>query len=101
MVIPNSVKTIERNAFSDNENLKTVTIGSGIKKIDYEAFLSCEELTDVYCKAKIVPDAKYGEWGSFRYCNLQYVTLHVPATRIRAYKSKAPWSDFKQIVAIK
>lgn len=52
VTIPNSVTTIEENAFSNCYDLKSVKWGSGIKKIDSYAFEYCSKLTSVTIPVK-------------------------------------------------
>ena len=94
LTIPNSVTFIGYHAFSKCSNLKTIEIGNGIKTIDNYAFMSCNNLNDFFCYAEEVPVT--GE--AFNYNN--NATLHVPAGSLDAYKGTAPWSWFKEKVAI-
>lgn len=96
VTIPNSVMSIEKCVFSDCSNLTSVTIGNGIKSIKTEAFASCSELTDVYCYATNVPNTNND---TFKDSYIEYVTLHVPAESVDAYKAMEPWKSFKSIVA--
>ena len=65
-----------------------------MRNIGTHAFAYCEELTDVYCYAEIVPITSYNNsgWSS--------ITLHVPAKALELYKGTYPWSESKEIVAI-
>ncbi|MBR1394573.1 MAG: leucine-rich repeat domain-containing protein [Prevotella sp.] len=95
--IPNSVTSIGAYAFYDCSGLTSLTIGSNVKTIDAEAFSNCQNLADVTCLAENVPNAKSSIFnGSY----IEYATLHVPAASVNAYKTTAPWSSFKNIVAI-
>lgn len=60
-------------------------------------FDKCKDMTDLYCYAESAPST-----GSsiFYGADVQYATLHVPASSIDAYKSTAPWSSFGKIVAL-
>ena len=49
---------------------------------------------DVYCLTETAPYAD----DAFRNSYIEYATLHVPATSIEAYKTAAPWKNFKNIV---
>ena len=106
ITIPNSVKTIGENAFL-NTGLASVTIGSGVTDIRAIAFKNCDELKDVYCLAeKISKDNSWNHEGLFTYPDAfqdsypQYMTLHVPAASIEAYRSTEPWSNFNAIVPL-
>ena len=46
--IPGSVETVPQGAFGGNENIASVAIGKGVKKIEMNAFNECTALTDVY-----------------------------------------------------
>ena len=105
VTIPNALTTIENNAFSDCSALASVTIGSGVKTISSHAFGNCDELTDVYCLAEKISGSWRGEGlytstDAFNNSYPQYMTLHVPAASIEAYRSTEPWSQFKAIVPL-
>ncbi len=84
--------------------LSTVVLGKNVKSIEYNAFTNCNQLKDVYVNAETVPSA----WpdddddhdGSFQYTDIGSAVLHVPASAIEEYKSKAPWKYFGKIYAI-
>ena len=97
VIIPNSVTSIGGSAFSGCSQMSTVTIGDGIESIYPSAFSKCPELKDVYCYAEKVPKISSD---AFEESNIEYATLHVPSSSIDAYKTVAPWSSFKNIVAI-
>ena len=95
--IPNSVTSIDNKAFYNCDDLTSVTIGNGIQFIGTTAFANCAELTDVYCYAESVPTTGSDAFdGSL----IEYVTLHVPSSSVNLYRSTAPWSGFKEVVAI-
>ena len=106
VIIPNSVTFIGYSAFSDCSGLTSVTIPNSAIYIDEQAFASCDELTDVYCQAeKLSTDGWSGEGlythpDAFKDSYPQYMTLHVPAASIEAYRSTEPWSQFKSIVPL-
>ena len=97
LVVPNGVKYIYNSAFRACTGLKEVSLGNTVAELENYAFAGCEELTDVYCYAETVPSAGYAIFnGSYP----EYITLHVPAESIEAYKAKSPWSELGRIVAI-
>lgn len=51
VVIPNSVKTIGSYAFYNCSKLLSVTIGSGVTKIDATPFINSKNILDIYCFA--------------------------------------------------
>lgn len=97
VTIPNGVTEIEMFTFGGCKNLTSVTIGSGVKEIATFAFSDCPKLTDVFCYAENVPNTNSD---AFYKSKTENVTLHVPATSIKAYMSIVPWSSFKNIVRL-
>ena len=97
VTIPNSITQIGLEAFSGCGSLATLSIGEGVRQIYSHAFEKNEELMDVYCYAKDVPNAADDAFeGSY----IDFVTLHVPAESVEKYLNSAFWSQFKTIVAI-
>ena len=95
-IIPNTVTTIGQYAFGAL-GLTSITIPGSVTSIDHVAFWGNIELTDVYCNAESVPNT---ETDAFSSVLINQVTLHVPASSVDAYKAVAPWSGFKEVVAI-
>ena len=48
LTLPDSIKTIGKDAFSENVSLRSVVIPSSVKTIDYAAFENCTNLQAVY-----------------------------------------------------
>ena len=63
---------------------------------DY-AFYYCSGLTDVYCYAEEVPSTYTT---AFKCAPIDAATLYVPASAYEAYRTTAPWSGFRTIVAL-
>ena len=97
VTIPSSVTSIEDAAFSGCSGLTSITIGSGVKLINDNSFAYCPELTDVYCYAENVPNTNTN---AFHGSDIEYATLHVPASAVNAYKNTEPWKKFKEIESI-
>lgn len=97
IVIPNSIEIIIGSTFNDCEKLEKVTIGTNVKKIEYAAFAQCPSLLDVYCYAKDLPQV---EEDAFYLTEIDFVTLHVPASLVDKYKRTAPWNSFMSIIPI-
>ena len=97
VTIPNSMTSIGDNAFYNCDGLTSITIPNSVAYIDNQAFASCDMLTDVFCQANQVPSTNPD---AFKDSYPQAITLHVPAASIEAYRSTAPWSQFKPIVAL-
>ena len=90
------VTDLDDKAFAKCSKLTSVTIPEGVTSIYYGAFWQCKQLKHVYCYATTPP--KIGLGGAFY--SFDNTTLHVPNASIDAYKTTAPWSQFKNIVAM-
>ncbi len=93
VTIPNNVETIGSSAFANCSEMQSVTIGSNVKSIGTNAFYGCGSLTDLYCKAIIVPDVATSK-------ALENVTLYVPSALIESYSNNPFWSGFKIILPL-
>ena len=96
VTLPSSLSSIGTGAFYQCRGLISFIIGSGVTSIEAMAFTSCEDLTDVYCLAKDVPEA----FGAFDESPIEKATLHVLASALNAYRTTEPWSEFGSIVAL-
>ena len=99
VVIPNSVEFIGDWAFANSQNLRSVKIGKGLKKIR-NAFTSHSSVFDLWCYAEQVPETDDNNVNFFQFGENEQSTLHVPASALEAYKSTVPWNHFKNIVAL-
>ena len=97
VIIPNSVTSIGSSAFFGCSSLTSVTIPNSVTVIYNGAFAKCSNLENVYCYAEIIP---YIYEDIFKNSYIEYATLHVPASSIKAYKTTAPWSGFGTIKAL-
>ena len=97
VTIPNSVTSIGGGTFKGCSGLTSITIPTSVTFIGQETFAGCSHLTDVYCYATTVPSTSKD---AFNDSYFRYATLHIPASAIYDYKSKEPWSLFKEVVAI-
>ena len=106
VTIPNGVTYIGDYAFFGCSGLTSVTIPNSVTSIDGQAFANCDELTDVYCQAEKLKNERWSGEGlythpdAFKDSYPQAMTLHVPAASVEAYRSTAPWSQFKAFVAL-
>ena len=86
--------------------MTSVTIGSGVTKINNQAFSNCYVLKDVYCLAEKLRIEEWSGEGlythpyAFADSDPEYATLHVPAASIEAYRTTEPWCQFGNIVAL-
>ena len=93
--IPNSVSSIGNYAFMFCSSLVYITLSDKLTSIGSSAFSDCYSLSDVYCKAAIVPNAEL-----YSFIHPEDIVLHVPFRSLNAYESTEPWSKFKNIVSI-
>ncbi len=54
VVIPNSVVFIGQNAFSGCTNLRSVTLGEGVRSLEWRAFKDCVSLTSIHIPASVI-----------------------------------------------
>ncbi|MGN1102423.1 MAG: leucine-rich repeat protein, partial [Huintestinicola sp.] len=113
LVIPDSVKIIQRGAFLGCKALETVELGADVEYIGEKAFINCEYLRTVnmgekvryigdYCFAGdarlekiIMPDTvEYLGEGAFMLCNLRYFNIPAGVTVIKPYTFNGkPYSE--------
>lgn len=95
--LPDGLTSIGESAFLRCTGLTEISIPSSVKSIGSAAFQGCSGLTDVYCYATDVPQT---ERSTFNAQDINNTILHVPSSAVDAYKNTAPWSNFKEILAI-
>ena len=93
MTIPASVESIGKNAFYYCPELVALTIGSGVKSIDQDAFQSTSNLLDVYCYAN--PSTLAWAEKSSQYVrefkNDKMTQFHVFAADLETWKTNFSW----------
>jgi hypothetical protein len=95
--IPNTVKEVGENAFKGCTGVKTLSIGSGITKIESLAFAELSMLEDIYCYAVRYPITATD---AFKDSYLEYVTLHVPEKSVIPYTNHTVWGKAMKVVPI-
>lgn len=88
-----SVRIICSYAF-ERSGLRSIYIGPHIRTIEFSAFASCNNLTDVYIYSTKPPTAR----GAFSYGATKRMTLYVPAGSENAYRNHPDWKDFGKII---
>ena len=93
--IPNSVTFIGIEAFSNCTGLTNINIPNSVNKIDSYAFEGCDNLNEVYSYI-IDPSAISMGYEVFNRSpnNYDERTLYVPAGSLTAYQADNKWSDY-------
>ena len=92
--VPQGVTFIDMQAFTENHDLKTVTLPSSLTEMGYIAFGNIAP-DSVTCLATVPPEASY----AFMFSELSDATLTVPSGSEEAYKAAPGWKDFYNITA--
>ena len=100
VLIPNSVTSIGRYAFSLCENLESVDLPESLMTIGEAGFGYNSKLTTVVCRAMTPPDASNlvvadDHGGTQVY---EQATLFVPNESLQAYRAHEEWGRFTRIV---
>ena len=94
--IPNSVTSIESNAFEYCFSLTSITIGNGVESIYYDAFSCCFSLDTIICLGGN-PPVVYLEFSTI---DPSTCKLYVPQYALIDYIQAPVWSDFLNIEGI-
>ena len=89
-------------------SITEIVLGEGVTHIGECAFIACDRLMKVTCRATNVPTLGGGAFagldGNFSWSNwgvpLSEATLYVPASALNAYKNADQWKDFGTILPI-
>ncbi len=92
--IPN-VETICAYCFDGDTQLQNVTLGTGVKNIEKDAFKDCSNLKQLCVYATTPPVLQ--DSNIFSSTNYEQCTLYVPAEALETYKSTDGWKNFKNI----
>ncbi len=102
--LPSTLEKIANRSFYNCPSLESVVLPATIKTIGAGAFNSCSKLMSVYSLATTPgtiegnPDSWYGYDKDAFYDIKLTATLYVPETAVDAYKEKARWQEFTNIV---
>ena len=98
--IPESVEGIAAEAFDELYGLRSVTLPKGLKKIETDAFMNCENLSIITSlienPAGVLEENGFDSW--YENNPLEVATLYVPAGTLAAYQADAEWGKFQHIV---
>ena len=92
VVIGDSVKTIKSNLFSNCVSLKTLDLGKNLTEIDDNAFLGCNNITQITTRNTTPP-------ANAVFSNDVYMDadVKVPYNTLEIYKSETNWRNFWNI----
>lgn len=95
VVLPNNINRINNGAFSYS-GIVTITIPAGVATYEYNVFLGCNKLRDVWVGRE---KAEFINWCVFTGARTDLMTLHVPnQNAVNNYMAKEYWQDIKNIV---
>ncbi len=94
VTIGNSVTEIGRNAFANCSSLTSLTIGNSVTTIGESAFKNCSYVTSITCEAITPPTV--GD-NAFYGVSRNKIVL-VPFISVERYKKATGWKDFQKII---
>ena len=96
VVLPNTLKSIQREAFALNSELTYMEFGDAVELFSASSIGYCDKLDTVVMNTMTPPEVV----GSFSSPLVQQAFLFVPAGAVDAYKAHERWGAFKHIFAI-
>ncbi len=93
VIIPDGIKAIAGSAFTENENIKTLTLPESLKLIGSKSFFSCHELENLYIPDSVEIIEEEAFWGL---CKLKVLSLpFVGRTRdVKNHTKEATFGHF-------
>ena len=85
--LPESVITLELEAFANCSNLKTVYLGSQLRTIERDVFCGCISLTDVYFSSNAAPEIAPPSGMYEPFILPQNCTIHVKPSALESFKA--------------
>ena len=97
LIIPDGIEVIDARAFYGCKNIETIILGTSINSIGERAFANIDKMEKFTCNAENVPAT---DRTAFENSYINYADLCVPSPSVAVYANTAPWSGFKQVLAI-
>lgn len=94
LVIPDNVTAVSKYAFTNATNLESVTFGSHVENIAYDAFQNCTNINKLTCLSTEPPVVS---GTAFTTINPKICQLEVPATAVMDYITAPVWSTFENM----
>ena len=94
LVIPDNVTSVSEYAFTNATNLESVTFGSHVENIAYDAFQNCTNINKLTCLSTEPPVVS---GTAFTTINPKICRLEVPATAVMDYITAPVWSTFENM----
>ena len=96
-IIPSSVTSIRKFAFSGCSGLTSITFPNSVTKIGYEAFSGCTGLTSIELPSSI----KRIDGNAFSGCSISTVTIPNSVTDIAKGSGESPFNHCNSLISIK
>lgn len=94
ITIPDNVKTLSKQAFSNNENLKVIKIGKGVTTFGEGVFSGCYNVDTIYC---MTPFPQVISTSAFENVDKETCILVVGCQKSELYSKADIWREFKHI----
>ncbi len=90
IVLPNTLTTIGKNAFSGDSYIESIYFGSSLEEIGQQAFNGCTRVSTMTCLADVTPNVGEKALESIN----SNAILYVLKSCMQKYKSDANWNRF-------
>ena len=99
IIIPNNVTTIGIGAFKNGNRLQEIVLGEGVETIGDSAFNNCPYLIAIHAQMEYPPVISTSVFANCG--DLSGIDCYVPQESLAFYKKTAVWKEFNLIVGEK
>ena len=92
------VTAIAKNAYKNQKNIKSITIGSNVKTIGKDAFKGCKNLKKVTINSTKLTDKNVSDK---LFAGVKKCTVYVPKSKLAAYKKIFAKTAGKKVLTFK
>ncbi|MGE5447310.1 MAG: leucine-rich repeat protein [Bacteroidales bacterium] len=100
ILLPESLRAIDYNAFSNCMELTSIKIPSKVEYIQSDAFSNCINVKSIYSYAAVPPNLGNGQENVFGNVRKETCILYVPKGTKELYAKAHGWKDFTHIVEL-